>query len=90
MNEAFIDRKSLLSALFSFHYMSFNVNWWNMIKQSASRLDELDIKNNSSANAKWLSNVVEKMSRFRSIYQNYPPSAISRNLILNSKKNLIR
>ena len=58
-----------------------------MIKQSASRLlDELDIKNNSSANAKWLSNVVEKMSRFRSIYQNYPPSAISRNVILNSKK----
>ena len=50
-----------------------------MIKQSASRLlDELDIKNNSSANAKWLSNVVEKMSRFRSIYQNYSPPTIQK------------
>ena len=29
------------AALFSFHYMSFNVNWWNMIKQSAFELDEL-------------------------------------------------
>ena len=58
-----------------------------MIKQSASRLlDELDIKNNSSANAKWLSNVVEKMSRFRSIYQNYSATTIQKSDFKFQKK----
>ena len=58
-----------------------------MIKQSASRLlDELDIKNNSSANAKWLSNVVEKMSRFRSIYQNYSATTFQKSDFKFQKK----